>query len=114
MERYSSNLFTELDKLNVDKWKIEHGADGKYWACSLASIYAKYHSIQEYKEIREVYGDFGSGNPGDEKTIQFIIDNPENPHIRKSWITYRRLVEKGKIGGCDKWNRMKKKMNSKV
>jgi len=74
------------ENLDLDKWTIIHECDANHKVCSLASIYAKYYSTIEYNDIKAVWGDFGSGNPGDPKTLQFIKEHPDCPHIRESWV----------------------------
>jgi ribonuclease HII len=95
IERLSSALPHMLrnieDKLGYENWVVEHEADKNYKIVSLASIFAKWASDIEYDEIRNVWGDFGSGSPSDPKTIKFCIENQDCPHIRKSWKTIKRL-----------------------
>jgi len=71
-------------KINVDKWTITHDADEKYKICSLASIYAKYHSMIEHNDIKAVWSDFGSGKSSDPKTIKFLEEHDDCVHIRKN------------------------------
>lgn len=99
IEKHASGLLT-ID-LKTDEWIVEHHADDKYWECSLASVHAKHWSNLEMERIKATYGDCGSGNPGDELTLEFIKNNPKNPHVRKSWTTYQQLVEKGEIPPLD-------------
>jgi ribonuclease HII len=68
----------------------EHKADRNYVAVSAASIIAKVERDREVAELARVYGDFGSGYPSDQRTINFLKqlveetgDYPE--FIRKSW-----------------------------
>jgi len=84
-------------KFNFDNWVIDHNNESRDVVVGAASILAKAMSIHEYEELKKLFGDFGSGNPNDKKTIQFIKKNPNCEIIRKSWATYKRLVgnEKG-------------------
>ena len=74
----------------------EHHADRIYPVVSAASILAKVHRDAMVSELRERYGDFGSGYPSDPKTIGFlerIIKNGEEfpSFVRSSWATTKRL-----------------------
>ena len=74
----------------------EHHADRIYPVVSAASILAKVHRDAMVSELRERYGDFGSGYPSDPKTIGFlerIIKNGEDfpSFVRLSWATAKRL-----------------------
>ena len=74
----------------------EHHADRIYPVVSAASILAKVHRDAMVSELRERYGDFGSGYPSDPKTIGFlerIIKNGEEfpSFVRSSWATAKRL-----------------------
>jgi ribonuclease HII len=93
----TQNLTAIKDKFLYDKWKIEHHCDENNKICSLASIYAKHASDLEFDEIKEVWGNIGTGNPNDAKTLQFIRDNPDCPHVRKSNTTYKKLEENGEL-----------------
>lgn len=86
-------LGSDVDKLmeSTKRWAVCHDADKKYKIVSLASIYARYFSDQEYDEIKKIHGDFGSGTPNDSKTLKFIKENPDCIHVRKSWRTYKNI-----------------------
>jgi ribonuclease HII len=78
----------------------EHKADRNYVAVSAASIIAKVERDREVAELARVYGDFGSGYPSDQRTINFLKqlveetgDYPE--FIRKSWKPAKK-VKNGK------------------
>ncbi len=78
----------------------EHKADEKFKIVGAASILAKVqrdHALESYKANYLEYGDFGSGYPSDEKTIEFlrtyIKKNKRLPKIaRKSWKTSINLM----------------------
>ncbi|MHA1783587.1 MAG: ribonuclease HII [Candidatus Helarchaeota archaeon] len=70
-----------------------HDADKKYPIVSCASIIAKVISEMEYEWARWKFGEIGSGEPRDKKTIQFLKKNLDSPIIRKSWVTVKRLME---------------------
>ena len=74
----------------------EHKADRNYVAVSAASIIAKVERDREIAELARVYGDFGSGYPSDQRTINFLKqlveetgDYPE--FIRKSWKPAKKI-----------------------
>ena len=77
----------------------ENKADVKYSIVGAASIVAKELREKELKEIREnIKIDCGSGYPGDPKTKEFLEKNWDNKEFdfifRKSWATYKNVVEK--------------------
>ncbi|BCU69018.1 ribonuclease HII [Stygiolobus caldivivus] len=69
---------------------VVHNADVLFPECSAASIVAKVIRDKVTDTLKEIYGDFGSGYPGDSKTISWIkstysrADKPP-PIIRRSW-----------------------------
>lgn len=72
-------------------WKIAHNNEATDLSVGAASIVAKTYGDLEYAILRDKYGDFGSGNPNDKKTLKFIKNNLNNPIIRQTWITVKRL-----------------------
>lgn len=86
---------------NISKYEIiaENNADRKYIEVSAASIIAKVVRDQIINELKNKYGDFGSGYPSDEKTRNFLLtwykekkDFP--PIVRKSWKTIKNIVHR--------------------
>jgi len=77
-----------------DEYIVEHHADQKYKIVQLASVIAKCNSDLEKEKLRNEFGDFGSGNVNDPKTKQFILSNPDCIWIKKSYKTYKELIEK--------------------
>ncbi|MEK6914302.1 MAG: ribonuclease HII [Nanoarchaeota archaeon] len=77
---------------------VEHKADQNYITCSAASILAKVRREEKINEIKNEYGDIGSGYPSDPKTKEFIKNNYSNrPEIfRHSWATLKKLSENQK------------------
>lgn len=74
----------------------EHKADEKYPIVSAASILAKVRRDRIIAELREKYGDFGSGYPSDKKTVSFLVDwlkceKKDSRFIRHSWKTLKKL-----------------------
>lgn len=92
----NKNKFKERIKnwLNKKNIKIEFSivcenyADSKYIECSAASILAKVERDREIEKLKEIYGDFGSGYPADEKTINFL-KNEENLKKIDEFIRHR-------------------------
>ena len=76
----------------------EHHADVNYLVVGAASIIAKVHRDEVIDNLRERYGDLGSGYSSDPKTRLFlknlIIENKSLPdYVRKSWKTVKRIKE---------------------
>lgn len=83
------------------KLVVENFADRKYVVVSAASIVAKVRRDQRIAELRERYGNFGSGYPADPRTIAFlerwVREHRGLPEFaRKSWETARRIEDKVK------------------
>jgi ribonuclease HII len=75
---------------------VENFADKKYVIVAAASIIAKVRRDQRIAELRERYGDFGSGYPADPRTIafleQWVREHGGLPEFaRRSWETARRV-----------------------
>ena len=80
----------------------EHKADAKYPIVSAASIIAKVERDKAISELREKYGNLGSGYPADQKTIDFLkrwINRYKTypDFVRKSWKTAKRLKNEAGI-----------------
>ncbi len=80
------------------KFIAEHRADSKYPVVSAASIVAKVERDRQISELHETYGDFGSGYPSDQKSVDFvraIVDSgkPLPDIVRRTWGSVRRIVE---------------------
>lgn len=76
----------------------EHKADATYPIVSAASIIAKVQRDRRIDQLKEVYGDFGSGYCSDQKTIVFLRKYIKKegglPLIaRSSWDTAKKLLE---------------------
>jgi ribonuclease HII len=77
----------------------EHYADMLYTVVGAASILSKTSSDQQYAEYKQIYGDFGSGNPGDPKTRRYVWEHRHTPTpiIRTSWVTFKVLSQLDRI-----------------
>ncbi len=79
----------------------KHKADKTYPVVSAASIIAKVQRDQEIKNLKQTYGDFGTGYLTDGKTMQFLkqlIQNNDNypTFVRESWKSAKKAKsEKG-------------------
>lgn len=78
---------------------VEHEADSNYIPVSAASIIAKVVRDERIEELKQRYGELGSGYPADERTINFlekwVKKHRELPDFaRKSWKTSQRILKK--------------------
>jgi len=91
----SSNKSLDEDFI-IPEIVSEHKADDRYIEVAAASILAKVERDRIIRDIRDKYGDFGSGYPSDERTRVFIrklIRDGKLPEfVRRSWNT----LNKGK------------------
>ncbi len=85
--------------LNYSPKKItsKHKADDLYPIVSASSIIAKDMRDRLIEELKERYGDFGSGYPSDVRSTTFLRDwirkNKKAPPIaRKSWETTKKII----------------------
>jgi len=81
----------------------EHKADSKYPIVSAASIIAKVERDKEISELKEKYGDLGSGYPSDSKTLAFLKQclrkYGEYPDcVRESWKPAKRVRSESNSG----------------
>lgn len=73
----------------------EHKADANYPSVSAASILAKVAREEAVAQLKEEYGEIGSGYPSDAITIAFVKKN--GPRLkdagifRKTWATWKSL-----------------------
>ncbi|MFX1321476.1 MAG: ribonuclease HII [Promethearchaeota archaeon] len=75
----------------------KHKADDTYPIVSASSIIAKDIRDKLIEELKEKFGDFGSGYPSDIKTTDFLrewIKKNKNPpqFARKSWDTTKKIL----------------------
>jgi len=96
----------------------QHFADLNYVVVGAASILSKQASDRQYAEYKEIYGDFGSGSPGDPQTRYFVWQHRHNPPpiVRTSWNTFAMLAPLERIEddpiygrGLNRREKMKKK-----
>jgi ribonuclease HII len=95
-ERFKQHIL-ECMSLRVDIIS-EHKADRNYVAVSAASIIAKVERDREVAELASVYGDFGSGYPSDQRTMDFLKQLMEKTgeypeFIRKSWKPAKKVKD---------------------
>lgn len=86
----------------------EHRADTNHTIVGAASILARAASDRQYDRYRKLYGDFGSGSPGDPRTRTYVFTHRHapTPIIRQSWNTFKTLRELERIED-DYWYRTK-------
>ena len=94
-ERFKNNI---LDCLSfAPKIVSEHKADVNYPVVSAASILAKVQRDSRIDELKQEYGEIGSGYAHDAVTIKFLCDYYRDngdfpPIVRRSWKTLQRIV----------------------
>jgi ribonuclease HII len=75
-----------------------HKADRNFPVVSAASVVAKVERDRAVEQLRETYGDFGSGYPSDRRTRDFFTEMMRKREglpdcVRKSWKTLERLEQ---------------------
>ena len=75
-----------------------HKADRDFTVVAAASVIAKVERDRAVNELKEAYGDFGSGYPSDPATRVFFIEKMRKgeaapDYTRKSWKTWRRFEQ---------------------
>lgn len=97
-DRYSWTFRARMEKFGVKKFEAEHKADETYPIVAASSICAKLIRDKRVKEIAEKTCDFGSGYPGDGKTIKALKDKEMHkllkPYIRERWKTIDNLKQR--------------------
>lgn len=93
-KRRDKKIFLVRKNLISLPFVAEHRADENYTIVGAASILAKTSSDAQYRKYKRKYGNFGSGNPGDPKTREFVWLHRHNPLpiIRTSWQTFKTLA----------------------
>lgn len=72
-----NELSIKLSLLTSKKTNALNKADEKIPVVSCASIVSKVIRDREIEKLHKIYGDFGSGYPSDEKTINWLKENFE-------------------------------------
>ena len=81
----------------MKRFEAEHKADEKYPIVAAASICAKIMRDRKVGQIKAATCDFGSGYPGDSRTIEALKDKDKrtalNPFIRQRWKTLENIKQ---------------------
>lgn len=94
---YLNRLEQRIDVEPLPDLHAEPGADDTYTVVSAASILAKTDRDRAIDELRQRFGNLGSGYPSDPTTRSFLKDHlsredPVREFIRTRWQTFRDLV----------------------
>jgi len=99
VERVSIDLFgreEELRRVVEEAFpgveaRLLHDADASLIECSAASIIAKVERDRFIDQLKQAYGDFGSGYPSDPRTRRWLMQvsslSEPPPCVRRSWRT---------------------------
>jgi ribonuclease HII len=106
-DRYAWTFRKRMERFGISKFEAEHKADEKYPIVAAASICAKIIRDHKIEEIRKATCDFGSGYPGDPKTVKALKDKEARrllePFIRQKWKTLENIKQtklfEGEYGG---------------
>jgi ribonuclease HII len=96
-ERFKEHI---IECLSIEvKIISKHKADRDFPIVGAASIIAKVERDEEIKQLKESYGDFGSGYPTDLKTVKFLEEciekSGEYPDfVRRSWKPAKKTKER--------------------
>jgi len=98
LKAWCETLSKFIEKKELVELLCEHKADFNHAVVGAGSIIAKEKREEEVERLKKELGvDFGSGYPADPKTKEFLQENWDNEKyselIRKSWDTYKRIVE---------------------
>lgn len=97
-DRYSWTFRKRMERFGVKRFEAEHKADETYPIVAAASICAKIIRDRKIEEIAREVGGFGSGYPGDSKTIAALKDKEMHkklkPYIRERWKTIDNLKQR--------------------
>lgn len=97
-DKYEWVFRRRMEKFGIFKFEAEHKADENFPIVAAASICAKITRDREIEKLHKIVGDFGSGYPSDEKTVEFLR-NKENlkkaeKYIRKKWKTLESVLQR--------------------
>ena len=97
-DRYSWTFRKRMERFGLKKFEAEHKADETYSIVAAASICAKIMRDRKVAEIAKETCEFGSGYPGDARTIAALKDKESmkklKPYIRERWKTLENLKQK--------------------
>ena len=93
--RFGREISEMLDP--CPKIVAEHKADSRYVVVGAASIVAKVERDRAVAALRGLHGDFGSGYPSDDDTIDYLREyvrrqGCQPPFSRVSWKTWSRIL----------------------
>jgi ribonuclease HII len=104
-DRYSWTFRGRMQRFGVTRFEAEHKADDRYPIVGAASICAKIIRDSKIAEIRKTTCDFGSGYPGDKKTMEALRDKEKRkmlrPFVRTRWKTIEELSQTKLFEGED-------------
>jgi ribonuclease HII len=94
--RFKESILKRLD-YKPEELISKHKADDLFPIVSAASIIAKDKRDMLIEELKDSYGDFGSGYPSDRRTIDFLriwIKDKKKapPFARKTWDTIKKII----------------------
>jgi ribonuclease HII len=96
-DRYSWTFRKRMERFGIRRFEAEHKADEKYPIVAAASICAKLIRDHKIEEIKRATCDFGSGYPGDPKTVVALKDREQRkllePFIRQRWKTLENIKQ---------------------
>lgn len=97
--KIAQHLYQCLKGFDINNIVVAHGADNTYTVVGAASIIAKVLRDKHIDFLKQMYGDFGSGYPGDRSTIEWLKNYYQEhkilpPIVRKSWKTVNNVLSK--------------------
>ena len=107
--RFASTIRSYMRSGRPVEIVAEHEADARYPVVAAASIIAKVERDRALRCLKEEIGvDFGSGYPGDPRTLRFLRDwyaryKSYPDFVRKSWKTAREIAAEAGTARLDEW-----------
>ncbi|MGB9719050.1 MAG: ribonuclease HII [Candidatus Anstonellales archaeon] len=96
-DRYEWVFRRRMERFGIFKFEAEHKADENFPIVAAASICAKVVRDREVEKLHAIVGDFGSGYPSDEKTVEFLRSKENlkkaSKYIRKKWKTLENVLQ---------------------
>lgn len=110
--KITNHLQKCLEKSHIENIVAVYNADNTYTVVSAASIIAKVLRDRHIDTLKQIYGDFGSGYPSDERTVDWLKKYYQNhrdipPIVRKSWKTIENIL--GRSHTLDRYTAKKNK-----